>query len=266
MKDVLAKLFVASVLFFPVPVSAQGEFAVEVASRGKNVRALLLKPERPVASVILLAGGHGKLDLSADGKIGWGARNQLVRTRAAYAQAGLVTLVPDIAPDMKTRSGVTPYYRVSLPHARDLGALVKYLRKSKAPVVIVGTSRGAVSAANAVSKLSGDERPDGLVLTAPMLMAVDAKTPSVQMASGSDPKRLQVPLLVVGHKKDRCRYTLPSSIEAFRQWHAGKVDVVMMDGGAGKGDPCEAQSAHGFAGIDGEVVAAVSGWIQKLPR
>lgn len=248
------------------PALAQSEGMVEIASRGQKVRALLIKPAQPSASVILLAGGHGKLDLSADGKIGWGAGNQLVRTRASYARAGFVTAVPDIAPDLKTPTGTVNYYRINQSHADDIGALVKHLRAMKPPVIVVGTSRGAISAANAVAKLSGEARPDALVLTAAMLMPVDAKTPSAHMAAGGDPKRLQVPLLIVGHRKDRCKWTLPSSIETFRTWHGrggGAIDVVMLDGPEGKGDPCEAQSAHGFAGIDDQVVATVSEWIKR---
>ena len=252
------------------PALAQTESVVEIDSRDLKVRALLLKPAAPSASVILLAGGHGKLDLRADGMIGWGAGNQLVRTRAAYARAGFVTAVPDIAPDLKTPSGVVNYYRVNPAHARDIGALVKHLRTIKAPVIVVGTSRGAISAANAVAKLSGAERPDAIVLTAAMLMPVEPKTPSAHMAAGGDPKRLQLPMLVVGHKKDTCRWTLPASIAAFKTWHergGGKLDVVMLDGPDGRGDPCEAQAEHGFAGIDGQVVATVADWIksQNLP-
>jgi hypothetical protein len=79
---------------------------VEIASRNQRVRALLLKPGRPVASVILLAGGDGKLSLGKDGK--FGAGNQLVRTRADYAKAGFATLPPFIAPDPKGGSGGVP--------------------------------------------------------------------------------------------------------------------------------------------------------------
>src|SRR5690242_12104270 len=99
---------------------AQTEKTVEIESRGQKVRALLMQPESPVGSVILLAGGHGKLDISPSGKIGWGAKNQLVRTRAAYAKAGFAVLVPDIAPDMKTGSGVVQRYRASNAYAQDL--------------------------------------------------------------------------------------------------------------------------------------------------
>jgi hypothetical protein len=248
------------------PAFAQSETVLEVESRGQKVRSLLLRPANPGASVILLAGGHGKLDLGVDGRIGWGAGNQLVRTRAGYAQAGFVTAVPDIAPDLKTPGGVVNYYRINAPHAQDIGALVTHLRAHKSPVVVVGTSRGAISAANAVAKLSGAARPDAMVLTAAMLMTMDAKTPSVQRAAGDDAKRLQIPTLIVGHKKDRCRWTEPSSITAFKAWYerGGRTpDVVILDGPEGRGDPCEAQSAHGFAGIDGQVVTTVTGWIKN---
>jgi hypothetical protein len=209
-----------------------------------------------------LAGGHGKLDLSPAGKVGWGAGNQLVRTRAAYASAGFATLVPDIAPDMKTATGVVDRYRFSPPHGQDIGALVQYMRAIKAPVVLVATSRGAVSAGAALAQASAAARPNAVVLTAAMLVSVGNRAPHFQMAIGDDRRRAQLPLLVVGHRKDRCAFTSPATIDRFKAWHGGKVDVVMLDGPEGTGDPCEARSAHGFAGIDDKVVAAVTGWIK----
>jgi hypothetical protein len=87
----LAALVLSAVgLLSGSPALAQKQEVVEIASRNQRVRALLLKPGRPVASVILLAGGDGKLSLGKDGKIGAG--NQLVRTRADYAKAGFATL------------------------------------------------------------------------------------------------------------------------------------------------------------------------------
>ncbi|MCC6946628.1 MAG: hypothetical protein IT539_02580 [Bradyrhizobiaceae bacterium] len=240
---------------------AQEQTVVEIPSRGQTIRALLFKPANPVASVVLLAGGHGVLALSPDGRIGWGAGNQLVRTRAAYAQAGFATIVPDAASDMGTPAKPKDGYRFSAPHGQDVGAVVAYMRAIKAPVVLVGTSRGAVSAGVALAQTAGATRPDAVVLTAPMLMTV-GNQPSFQQAIGNNPQRAQLPFLVVGHRKDGCKYTAPASIDQFRAWHGGKVDVVMLDGPEGKGDPCEAQAAHGFAGIDGQAVATVTGWIK----
>jgi hypothetical protein len=245
-------------------VQAQSEKVVEIPSRGLKVRALLIEPANPVGSVVLLAGGHGVLALSPDGKIGWGAGNQLVRTRAAYARAGFVTIVPDAAPDMGTPAAPKSGYRYSAPHGQDIAAVIAHMRSIKGPVALVGTSRGAVSAGIALQHASGAGRPDFVVLTAPMLMTF-GNQPSFQKSIKDDPAKAQMPFLVVGHRKDGCKYTSPASIDVFRKWFGGKIDVVMLDGPEGKGDPCEAQAAHGFAGIDGEVVAAVAGWIKGQP-
>lgn len=262
MRALIAALILASAAL--APALAQTRSVIEVDSRGQKVRSLLIMPASPVGSVIQLAGGHGKLDLGADGRIGWGAGNQLVRTRAAYAAAGFATLVPDIAPDLKTPGGVVPGYRSGGPHGRDIGALVQHMRTIKEPVVLVATSRGAPSAGAALRHATGPARPDAVVLTAAMLVPVGDRQPNFQNAIGGDPTLARLPLLVVGHRKDTCRHTLPATIDQFRAWHGGAVDVVMLDGPEGRGDPCEAQSAHGFSGLDGEVVATVTGWVRKL--
>jgi hypothetical protein len=72
----------------PISAYAQSEKTIEIESRGQKIRALLIRPANPAGSVILLAGGHGKLDITAQGHITSLAKNQLVRTREAYAKAG----------------------------------------------------------------------------------------------------------------------------------------------------------------------------------
>lgn len=245
-----------------LPAHAQSQTVVEIPSRGQQITAILIAPQNPIGSVVLLAGGHGKLDVSPEGRIGWGSGNQLVRTRANYARAGFAVLVPDIAPDLKTPTGVVRGYRYGARHGRDLGALVQYMRGIKAPVVSVATSRGAVSAGAALAHAAGQGRPDAMVLTAPMLVSIRDDQPHFVLAAGT-PARAQLPLLVIGHKKDACRWTAVSTFERFKRWHGGKIEVVVLDGPEGIGDPCEARSAHGFSGIDAEVVATVTQWIKR---
>lgn len=246
------------------PALAQAERVVEIPSRGQPVRALLIQPPQPAGSVILLAGGHGNIDLSPDGAIGWGRDNHLVRTRALYAAAGYVTLVPDIAPDLKQGREVVPRYRVGAPNAADIGAAVVYLRALKPPVVVIGTSRGSISAANAAARLTGASRPDGLVVSSAFLDR-SAGLFSVPGAAGS-PSRLNLPVLVIEHRHDTCKVTGPEAVEPFLAWMAsggGKAEIAWMDGGtAPRGDPCESRAAHGFPGLDGEVVAATVSWIR----
>jgi hypothetical protein len=246
---------------------ASAEEVVEIDTRPPwRIRALLEKPDHPVGSVILLAGGHGNLALGANGRIGWGEKNQLVRSREQYGQAGLVTLVPDIAPDLKQGGGVRPRYRWSQNHARDIGALVKYLRAIAPPVVVVGTSRAALSVANAAVRLSGAQRPDALVITSGMLMHVVDDQPSVERMIGGLAQITQ-PLLLVSHANDACVLTQARSARRLKLWlpRAARVDSVVLRGGPqGSGDPCEAFSHHGFFGQDDAVVAAIASWIKRL--
>ncbi len=250
-----------------VSAFAQGEKAVEIQSRGQKFRGLLIQPANPVGSVILLAGGHGKLDISASGNIGWGAKNQLVRTRAAYAKAGYAVLVPDIAPDMKTPSGVVQRYRASEAYAQDLGAAVQFMRKIKNPVVMVGTSRGSLSVANELAHIADKTaRPDAAVLTSAFLASPSTKGFTVRKLVSDKPAAFALPTLIVHHRKDSCDHTKPSDVEPFRAWYeknGRKLDVIWMEGGLlPKSDPCNALSPHGFYGLDGEVVGRITGWIK----
>jgi dienelactone hydrolase len=252
---------------------AQSEKVVEIPSRGQKFRALLIQPANPVGSVILLAGGHGKLDISADGRIGWGARNQVVRTRAAYAKAGYAVLVPDIAPDMKTPSGVVRSYRASETFAQDLAAAVQYMRKIRNPVVMIGTSRGTLSVANELAHIADKAgRPDAAVLTSAFLASPPSKGLTVRKLVHNKAGVLALPMLIVHHRKDGCEHTQPSDVEPFRAWYeknGRKLDVIWMEGGLpAKSEPCNALSPHGFYGLDNEVVGRITGWIkaQSLPQ
>jgi len=245
-------------------VANAAEPTVEISSRNQKIRAILLKPEKPVASVILLVGGHGQMDIARDGGIKWGRGNQLIRTRAEYLRQGFAVLVPDIAPDWKgPDSKPVSGYRWNPRHGADLGALVAYMRTIAEPVVVVGTSRAAVSAGAMLLAADGKNRPDYVVLTAAMLMP-SGNQPSFLKAIQSNKEKAQVPLFLIGHKKDQCEYTLPASIDAFKAWRGDdKLDILLLDGPQGTGHPCEAQAAHGFIGIDDQVVKAVSDWIKS---
>jgi len=189
-----------------------------------------------------------------------------VRTRADYARAGFLTLVPDIAPDLKRGADVKPLYRFSQEHAADIGALVAHLRAIAPPVYLVGTSRAAFSVANAAVRLAGLRRPDAVVITSGMLMPVDDYQPSVAATIGRL-ERMTQPVLLVAHADDDCAFTQAHSAGAFKALltRAAKVDITVLRGGpAGSGDPCEAFGHHGFWGQDDEVVTTVTNWLKKL--
>ena len=262
---VLAGVTASGLLTTPV----RGEEVIEIATRpGQTVRALLIDAPAPKGGVILLAGGRGHLRLSNTGAIGWGRRNQLVRTRALYARAGFVTVLPDIASDLAIESDDLHGYRVSEAHADDIGFIVAHLRSIVARVYLIGTSSAALSVANAASRLAGTRAPDGIVITSGMLMHVDIAHPSVQ----TDVPRLasiKQPTLLVSHQHDVCAYSMPSSAAEFRPLLTGaaRVDSVALFGGhSGDGEPCGPESHHGFLGMDSEVVGTITTWLHSLPR
>ena len=231
---------------------------------GQSIRVLVQRPPGPaLGSVILVAGSHGNLEISPDGRLGWGAPNQLVRTRALYAAAGFVAAVPDIASEFKRPGGADEGYRSSEGHARDLGGVVAYLRLQAPPVWLIGTSRGAMSVANAAARLSGPQRPDGIVITSGLLMSTRGQSPSAQSTvRGLD--RIAVPTLLLNHELDQCRFSPASDAVAFRKLLTGapRVDVKTLSGGISEGPPCESWAYHGFNGLDQEVVDLVAAWLK----
>lgn len=258
---------IASIAVLGIAVGARAaERAVDIPTRaGVSVRTLLLEPSSPNgAAVILLAGGTGRLELTPDGGIGQNRNNQLVRTRQDYADEGFVTLVPDVAADQKDgNAGVVGAYRWSAEHAQDIGAMVAWLRTRAAKVHLVGTSRAAMSVANAAVRLDGAQRPDSLVITSGMLMQVNGRAPSVEKSVGNL-DRITQPVLLIYHKDDACNVSPPDKVAPFKALltKAASVDVVMLSGGSTKGDPCEAASYHGYLGIDRDVVKTVSPWLK----
>lgn len=203
-----------------------------------GVSAVLLMPPKPVASLILLTGGPGRVGIAADGSVTAGGGNQLVRTREAYASKGFAVLVPDVG--------------------YDLSALVTMMAGIKRPVTVAGTSRGTQRAARG---LAAGARPDKLVLTSGFLSAESGPDQSVVSILGG-PSRLP-PTLVIHHKADGCRVTRPDGVEPFAKWAGSRVTVRWLDGGTEEGDPCEARGHHGFSGIDGAVVSAISGFARR---
>lgn len=259
--------FIAAML---IPSAVQAEPMVEIASRGQNIPAIMLKPGGPIkGGVILLAGSSGRLDIK-DGVIGKLRRNQLVRTRKLYRDAGYLTLLSDLAPDMKQGAkDVVAGYRSSAADAQDIGAMVAYLKKNGAAKVwLVGTSRGTLSAANAVARLAGDPqlRPQGVVLSSGFwALGQDTKVPSIWKVVKGNAASLRAPTLLLRHMADSCPLTRPTMVPAFADWlKSGGAAVTVRDFSGGLpplSEPCKARSAHGFYGLDAEVVKATVAWM-----
>lgn len=95
--------------------------------RGVTQAFFLIKPDKPVAAVILFAGGPGALGLKSASSMNWGTGNFLVRTRDMFAAHGLMVAVVD-APSDRAK-GVNAIFRMSDAHAGDIAAVAAYLKK-----------------------------------------------------------------------------------------------------------------------------------------
>jgi dienelactone hydrolase len=234
--------------------------AVDIPTRsGVTERVLVLTPPNPKAAVILFAGGNGGLMITPAGAITSLAGNFLVRSRQMFADQGLMTVVIAAPSDHQSPPFLAGGFRTSSQHVADIKAVIAWIRsQAKVPVWLVGTSHGTQSAANAAAQLTGPEGPDGLVLTSTVLND-NKETPVPALPLN----RIRVPVLVVHHVQDGCSKCPYSDIPALMAKFTGaaKKQVIPIQGGQTKGDPCEAWSHHGFNGNEQEVVNQIANWI-----
>jgi pimeloyl-ACP methyl ester carboxylesterase len=243
---------------------AQGQTVqrvVDIATRpGVSQRMLILTPPDPKAALILLAGGHGGLQISPDGTLKWGEGNFLVRTRQLFAEQGFLVALVD-APSDRQSAPFLSGFRQTPEHATDIKAVIAWLREQgKVPVWLVGTSRGTQSAAYVATELSAADGPHGIVLTSTILNDKRGRpVPAMPL------DRLRIPVLVVHHEQDGCALCafgyIPSLMERIR--NSPRAQLLSFTGGESRGDPCEAFAHHGYNGIESEVVSRIGAWIRS---
>jgi hypothetical protein len=252
------------VLFLSAPAVAgapDGELRNLPTRPGVTQPFWLIRPEgQPAAILILFAGDRGRLALSAEG-IGWGQNNFLIRNRTRFVKEGFAVALVD-APSDRTTDGLSNF-RLTAAHAEDIRILLAALRKEfGSPVWLVGTSMGTVSVASAASRLK-EGGPDGIVLTATVTRESRQIRETIKNVRLKD---IRVPALVVHHRRDGCAVSPYSGAVALIKGLTGspRTEILTFEGGdPPQSDPCEAMSAHGFLGIDGEVVEAISRWIKS---
>lgn len=232
---------------------------VDIPTRpGVTQRLLVVAPPDAQATVVLFAGGHGGLQLRADGSPAWGKGNFLVRSRELFARRALRVVVIDAPSDHQSEPFLAGF-RQTPEHAADVKAVIAWLRaQANVPVWLVGTSRGTQSAAFVATALAADGGPDGIVLTSSIL--ADPRSRSVpEMAVDT----LRIPVLVVHHESDACRACLLRDIGKLMDKLApvSAKELIRITGGESRGDPCEAFAYHGYNGIEDEVVGKIAAWI-----
>ncbi len=225
------------------------------ARPGATQAFLLMDVEDAAATVILFAGGDGRLNLNPLGFGGNLQANFVVRTRDFYTVQGIRVAIVDAPSDAASFSN----FRLTAQHAQDIQAVIAYLRhRFHDPIWLVGTSNGTVSETNVASRLSGDGGPDGLVLTSSVLVAPGADVFATNLAT------IKVPTLVVHHELDGCPATpfakVPTLMAALTS--ASDLHLVSFTGGGPPvGDICDAFHWHGYLGIEAQVTGTIADFI-----
>lgn len=208
------------------------------------------------ANLILISGGAGGIGYRNGTPQ---SANFLIRSRDHFATGNSngafnVALLGN-ASDLRQ---LDPVLRARTEHIQDIAAVIAHIRaKSSAPIWLIGTSQGTISAVAAVIELG--DKVDGVVLSAPYTAF---KTPTSVPKQAID--KIRVPVLVISHERDSCSVTRPDEnkfiIDKLKNARVKKS--VMLSGGQDPtGDECEALHWHGFVNFEAQASKAITDWV-----
>ncbi|KIX14140.1 alpha/beta hydrolase [Dethiosulfatarculus sandiegensis] len=238
------------------------EKVVDIPTRKSvSVRLHLVEPKSAVACLILLPGGNGRLDIDDSGNPSRLRNNFLVRTRRDLAAQGFCTALMDAPTDCQDHCGLLYGFRNLLEYKRDIQSVIDYLRaETNLPVWLVGASRGSSGAA-AVAQGDKLKHLAGIVLSSSLTIPNQKGLQLLEL----DLESIKPPVLLVHHKKDACPYTPyqgAGQIKA-RLNNAAAIELISFTKTIpASSAPCQARSAHGFWGIEKDVISAICNWIK----
>jgi pimeloyl-ACP methyl ester carboxylesterase len=267
----LFRLFLLSAICLLISAQASADIStkelVELESRpGVTQQFILLSPEQPAASIILIGGGPGNYGMyesfgSPSAKNG---KNFLVRTRENFAKEGLAVAVVDICSDMKkSKKGMTVKWRLSEKHLKDIQAIALFMKNKYAlPVWVIGTSRGTWSTLNIA--INDSKNISGIILTS----SITRRPKAASFKRGildMDLDKVTLPTLIVAHENDKCFFSPPEDAGAIKDklTNSPVVETKLFSGGKKpKTAECKPLSQHGFYGIENEVVGYISEFVK----
>jgi len=265
----------AGVLSARVSVAAGcGELVTLPAHGGHSLSYAFLPASgslgRQPLTLALLAGGSGFVNLDAQACPRNLAGNSLVRSIPLFVAMGFHTALIDAPSDHRGEDGLGGF-RIDPEHASDIGKVIADLRQRTGGAVwLLGTSRGSISAANAASRLTGREAPDGVVLTSALMLGdSNARKFWVAQSVFDLPlDQVRIPLLLIGHAADTCVRTPPAMMgEVEKRLNGIRKQVVLVQGGAHENvryaglDACAGKTPHGYLGQEQEVADGIARFI-----
>ena len=255
---------VVPLLIVGVPVYGQEIVTVSARPGATQTFFIASPPKNPQAIAILFSGSGGFIRIRREEeKIKFDDENFLVRSRAEFIKRGVVAAIVDAPSDQQKNWGMTDEFRKSEQHFTDISSVATDLGKrfSPIPLFLVGTSRGAVSAAALGARFG--PRIAGAVLTASMFRPAGRQShePGTGL-SGFDFSTIKTALLFVHHVSDQCVVTPYGDAARL----VDQYPLVSVFGGRlQQSDPCGPQSAHGFFGREPETIEQIVNWMLKRP-
>jgi len=184
-------------------------------------------------AVLLMPGGGGSLaPRMEDGRLLMSlGGNFLIRSRELFARPPIVAVSIDAT--------TTPSRILAI--ARDLEA-----RFGKLSIYVAGNSRGTYATMTLAPRLDGQ-------------VAGFIHTSSLNAIASFDTRPFRSRHLIVHHVLDLCpgaRYS--AAISAHRSYGTA---LIAMEGGTSVDRACQAQTHHGFYGVEKETVDRINAWI-----
>lgn len=220
----------------------------------------------PKALLVLIAGGQLNASIYGDvdgGPVSYSGGNFLVRSAHLFAARGYRVLTIDapsdswafINPAYPGSGAALDGYRTGNAHAVDLAAMIARVNDvDRLPVVLVGTSRGAISSV-AQYRLA-----DALALSAPVTSGSRGDP-----ISSAEAHAIDLPVQVLWHVMDGCSSSPPGGSGALRDAFPDADGLPLLGGFNPYGtDPCGAYSYHGFLGIEACAVEESTDWLDGL--
>ena len=273
-------LLLASIISFPliiadcaatpssIPDEGLPSELIELKTRpGVTLKFILIKPENPVATVVIFEGGPGWLRLrKSSGKPIVGAKTGtvLVRNREEFAKHGLMVALVDAPSDKQTDTKSFKIFRQSKKHVQDIRKIVSYLKnRANIPIWLAGISMGTFSVSNCGIHIK--EGVDGLILVSSVTQHKNSRSGIFSM----DLSKIAVPTVIVANKDDKCPGTPPSGARKIKESlvNSPRVEVMYFKGGKpSESRECGPLSPHGYYGIEDQVVPAIAGFITSYSK
>ena len=231
------------------------ERLVELRRHGGEIqKVLLVIPPRARGAIVMLPGGSGDVGLTGPTDIRHDD-NFVVRTRARWARRGFTVLIPDTIGHANLRG-----LRSSPGYASLVNDLVELAhRQVTSPVFLLGTSQGSIAAMNAAAHATAGSIA-GVVLTE----SVSVMGGSGETVFSASPQLVRAPALIVANRDDRCNVAPPAAAAqiARARTMSRNVRVLMVAGGSKvSAKDCGSLTPHGYYGIEDQVVAKISRWM-----